>query len=76
MMPQARKPAAESVLIVEDDATMLRALKDNFEYDGYRVATAGAGEGYLFASESWVRSQSSISGIRPVARAMQESAAP
>ncbi|MCD6405983.1 MAG: response regulator transcription factor [Planctomycetes bacterium] len=43
-MPQARKPAAESVLIVEDDPTMLRALKDNFKYDGYRVATADDGE--------------------------------
>ena len=27
----------ETVLIVEDDPTMLRGLKDNFEFEGYRV---------------------------------------
>jgi DNA-binding response OmpR family regulator len=36
--------AGETVLIVEDDATMLRGLKDNFEFDGYRVETASDGE--------------------------------
>jgi DNA-binding response OmpR family regulator len=35
---------AETVLIVEDDATMLRGLSDNFEYEGYRVLTAADGE--------------------------------
>ena len=34
----------ETVLIVEDDATMLRGLKDNFEFKGYRVFTAADGE--------------------------------
>ena len=34
----------ETVLIVEDDATMLRGLKDNFEFAGYRVLTAADGE--------------------------------
>lgn len=43
-MPQERKAAAESVLIVEDDPTMLRALDDNFKYDGYSVTTASDGE--------------------------------
>jgi DNA-binding response OmpR family regulator len=34
----------ETILIIEDDATMLRALKDNFEYKGYSVLTAADGE--------------------------------
>jgi DNA-binding response OmpR family regulator len=34
----------EKILIVEDDATMLRGLKDNFEAKGYRVVTAAEGE--------------------------------
>ena len=34
----------ETVLIIEDDATMLRGLKDNFEFKGYRVLTAADGE--------------------------------
>jgi DNA-binding response OmpR family regulator len=34
----------ETILIVEDDATMLRGLKDNFEFKGYRVLTAADGE--------------------------------
>ena len=34
----------ETILIVEDDATMLRGLKDNFEYQSYRVLTATDGE--------------------------------
>jgi DNA-binding response OmpR family regulator len=34
----------ETVLIVEDDATMLRGLKDNFEFQGYHVLTAEDGE--------------------------------
>jgi len=36
--------AGESVLIVEDDPTMLRGLKDNFEFKGYSVMTATDGE--------------------------------
>lgn len=34
----------ETILIIEDDAAMLRGLKDNFEYEGYRVVTASDGE--------------------------------
>jgi DNA-binding response OmpR family regulator len=34
----------ETVLIVEDDPTMLRGLKDNFEFKGYSVLTAADGE--------------------------------
>lgn len=34
----------ETVLIIEDDSTMLRGLKDNFEYAGYNVLTAADGE--------------------------------
>ncbi len=36
--------AAETILIVEDDLTMLRGLKDNFEFEGYGVLTAADGE--------------------------------
>jgi len=34
----------ETVLIVEDDPTMLRALKDNFEFHGYKTLAAEDGE--------------------------------
>lgn len=34
----------ETVLIIEDDPSMLRGLKDNFEYEGYVVKTASDGE--------------------------------
>lgn len=34
----------ETVLIVEDDAAMLRGLKDNFAFAGYTVLTAEDGE--------------------------------
>jgi DNA-binding response OmpR family regulator len=34
----------ETVLIVEDDPTMLRGLRDNFEFQGYHVLTAEDGE--------------------------------
>jgi DNA-binding response OmpR family regulator len=37
----------ETILIIEDDATMLRGLKDNFEFKGYRVITAADGEAGL-----------------------------
>ncbi len=36
--------ADECILIIEDDASMLRGLKDNFEFSGYRVKTAINGE--------------------------------
>jgi DNA-binding response OmpR family regulator len=34
----------ETILIIEDDSTMLRGLKDNFEYSGYNVIIAADGE--------------------------------
>lgn len=42
----------EKVLIVEDDAAMLRGLKDNFEMKGYKVTTAADGEAGLEAALS------------------------
>jgi len=42
--------AGETILIVEDDPAMLRGLKDNFEYEGYTVATASEGEKGLDAA--------------------------
>ena len=35
------------VLIVEDDAALLRGLKDNFSAKGYRVESAADGEAGL-----------------------------
>ena len=40
----------ETILIVEDDPTMLRGLKDNFEFKDYRVLTAADGEEGLNAA--------------------------
>jgi DNA-binding response OmpR family regulator len=40
----------ETVLIVEDDPTMLRAVRDNFEFKGYKVITASDGEKGLEAA--------------------------
>lgn len=40
----------ETVLIIEDDSTMLRGLKDNFEYSGYNVIIAADGEAGLNAA--------------------------
>jgi DNA-binding response OmpR family regulator len=37
----------EAVLIIEDDAAMLRGLKDNFTFKGYMVKTAKDGEAGL-----------------------------
>jgi DNA-binding response OmpR family regulator len=42
--------AGESVLIIEDDTSMRRALADNFEYAGYAVRTAGDGQAGLEAA--------------------------
>jgi DNA-binding response OmpR family regulator len=42
----------ETVLIIEDDPTMLRGLKDNFEFEGYRVHTATDGDRGLKAALS------------------------
>jgi len=41
---------SENVLIIEDDPTMLRGLKDNFAFKGYRVSTAADGEAGLKAA--------------------------
>ena len=35
---------AETILIVEDDPTMQRGLKDNFEFEGYRVLATSDGQ--------------------------------
>lgn len=40
----------ETVLIIEDDSTMLIGLKDNFEFKGYKVLTAADGEKGLNAA--------------------------
>lgn len=37
----------EAILIIEDDPAMLRGLKDNFVFKGYRVRTAADGESGL-----------------------------
>ena len=39
-----------TVLIIEDDPTMLRGLKDNFEFEGYKVVTATDGDAGLKAA--------------------------
>jgi len=40
----------ETVLVIEDDPTMLIGLKDNFEFKGYKVLTATDGERGLKAA--------------------------
>ena len=40
----------ETVLIIEDDPTMIIGLKDNFEFKGYKVLTAADGEKGLKAA--------------------------
>jgi DNA-binding response OmpR family regulator len=40
----------ETVLIIEDDSSMLRGLKDNFAHAGYNVLTASDGEKGLNAA--------------------------
>jgi DNA-binding response OmpR family regulator len=40
----------ETILIVEDDPSMLTGLKDNFEFKGYKVLTAADGEKGLAAA--------------------------
>jgi DNA-binding response OmpR family regulator len=40
----------ETILIIEDDPVMLRALKDNFEFEGYHVQTAIDGDAGLKAA--------------------------
>lgn len=40
----------ETVLIIEDDPTMLIGLRDNFEFKGYKVVTANDGEKGLNAA--------------------------
>ena len=36
--------ASETILIIEDEPTMLRVLQDDFEFSGYQVSTASDGE--------------------------------
>lgn len=45
-----RNKEMKSALIIEDNSTMLRGLKDNFESKGYRVSTACDGEQGLAAA--------------------------
>jgi DNA-binding response OmpR family regulator len=40
----------ETILVIEDDSTLLRVLKDNLEFQGYLVRTAGDGEAGLRAA--------------------------
>jgi len=40
----------EAILIIDDDPAMLRGLKDNFVFKGYRVKTASDGESGLNAA--------------------------
>ncbi|MCE9611933.1 MAG: response regulator transcription factor [Chthoniobacter sp.] len=40
----------ETILIIEDDSTMLRGLRDNFEFEGYHVQTASDGDAGLKAA--------------------------
>ncbi len=40
----------ETILVIEDDPTLLRVLKDNFEFQGYVVRTACDGEAGLRAA--------------------------
>jgi len=42
----------QTVLIIEDDPTMLTGLKDNFEFKGYKVVTASDGDKGLKAALS------------------------
>ncbi len=42
--------ASETVLIIEDDSTMLRGLKDNFEFEGFRTVAVDDGEQGLQAA--------------------------
>jgi len=43
-MMKADPTTDETILIVEDEPAMLRGLKDNFQFEGYRVLTAADGE--------------------------------
>jgi CheY-like chemotaxis protein len=40
-LEEARRPA--SILVVEDEPNMVAGLRDNFEFEGYRVITASDG---------------------------------
>src|SRR5882724_1343209 len=46
----SRMSQQATILIVEDDPTMLRGLKDNFEFEGYKVITAANGDAGLKAA--------------------------
>ena len=40
----------KTILIIEDDVSILRGLKDNLEYEGYKVITESNGETGLKAA--------------------------
>jgi DNA-binding response OmpR family regulator len=40
-LPETQRPV--TLLVVEDEPNMVNGLRDNFEYEGYRVLTAGDG---------------------------------
>ncbi|MDB4581557.1 response regulator transcription factor [Draconibacterium sp.] len=40
----------KTILIIEDDVSILRGLKDNLEYEGYKVITESSGEAGLKAA--------------------------
>ncbi len=42
--------ATETILVIEDDPTLLRVIKDNLEFQGYAVLTANDGEAGLTAA--------------------------
>ena len=52
MKPAEAPGGADTILIVEDDATLLRGLKDNFEDEGFQVRTAADGQAALMAMEN------------------------
>ena len=52
----------ETILIVEDDATMLRGLKDNFEFKGYRVVTAPGNRAQIDRANGVVDRQHQLRG--------------
>ena len=49
-IPRCDVNATPFILIIEDDATMLRGLKDNFESQGFAVRTACDGKAGLEAA--------------------------
>jgi CheY-like chemotaxis protein len=42
--PEPRPPARLRILVIDDDALLLKSLRDILEADGHRVVTAGGGQ--------------------------------